>query len=617
MFFKIIAALVFSLIPVAMVYSQETPGLIESLETLIEVHRKRFDKQHELALKSPKILEDLEKDNTYKITPLFLESLLLYSKDSYLNFAALGHCELLNVIQTALLRTAKGQLTSITLMNKDQQIASTNIKAFINYSIKKECSNVKESADLFSKQFIAQTISRMTFNAPKNINSCTEIVDNWKSNFYLPFICRIDEVLNNKYGFYGNADIKYVLELEPQITSFKFNYIRNLCSNLDSPEKFCAEYLQDHIWGKVTNGEEPQYKMISKCLDITNKDDPAKIDLTSCAKSLSASPEKCETAGSKSFNSFFPRPNCDLISDALLNSKLITKGKDCPGRVFNDSLTTFSRLLGHVQESEGTYKPELCDSWPLERTLNILTEFGVEDYWGPKICYHDVVESKEVCENYIPGGSIENPKSELSILAKVLIKSKGAPRNLICKITEKKKYIPHLLEYRHGCFIVFDATKCSPSNCPRETYYNKDKIDLLKYKGKLLFPLIGQTPTASWDTKKIFEQVLKIDVSHILNLSELKFHLAPGKKAIAFGIACAEDLMPGHFVRYSLNQCQPTSFIVDGIIEKNNQYSMVTRLGIDEVHSPRIIPWQSFYSAIKNYSIVNPYNNWALYVVKK
>jgi hypothetical protein len=70
-------------------------------------------------------------------------------------------------------------------------------------------------------------------------------------------------------------------------------------------------------------------------------------------------------------------------------------------------------------------------------------------------------------------------------------------------------------------------------------------------------------------------------------------------------------------VRYSLNQCQPTSFIVDGIIEKNNQYSMVTRLGIDEVHSPRIIPWQSFYSAIKNYSIVNPYNNWALYVVKK
>jgi hypothetical protein len=165
--------------------------------------------------------------------------------------------------------------------------------------------------------------------------------------------------------------------------------------------------------------------------------------------------------------------------------------------------------------------------------------------------------------------------------------------------------------------LVYDAEKCSPINCPREIIFNQEKVDLLKYQGKLIFPLIGNAPNASWDSKKIIEQILKNDIVHVMNLSELKFHLAPGKKSIAFGIACAEDLLPGFFIRTNFNQCLPTSFIVDGLIEKSGQYSMISRLGIDEVHSPRIISWHRFYNSIKNYSTLNPYNQWSLYVVKK
>ena len=57
-------------------------------------------------------------------------------------------------------------------------------------------------------------------------------------------------------------------------------------------------------------------------------------------------------------------------------------------------------------------------------------------------------------------------------------------------------------------------------------------------------------------------------------------------------------------------------FIVDGVLKENNNMLLVTRTSIDDIHSPRLIPWNWVFTGIMKYQRLQPLNQWTLYGIK-
>ena len=52
-------------------------------------------------------------------------------------------------------------------------------------------------------------------------------------------------------------------------------------------------------------------------------------------------------------------------------------------------------------------------------------------------------------------------------------------------------------------------------------------------------------------------------------------------------------------------------------IEKNGESLLISRLAIDDVHTPRFLLWPNIFNAISAYQELHPLNLWTLYGIRK
>ena len=116
-------------------------------------------------------------------------------------------------------------------------------------------------------------------------------------------------------------------------------------------------------------------------------------------------------------------------------------------------------------------------------------------------------------------------------------------------------------------------------------------------------------------TDKKLELILNKRAKTINTLGVLRNFLQK-TNGIVHGLACGEDLLPHRYKRDSLNQCALLPFIVDGTIQRGPDQYVTIRTTLDEVNSPRIIPWNYLYNGLKMYQHINPRKDWALYGIK-
>ena len=115
----------------------------------------------------------------------------------------------------------------------------------------------------------------------------------------------------------------------------------------------------------------------------------------------------------------------------------------------------------------------------------------------------------------------------------------------------------------------------------------------------------------------LVNEVYKTQERIIRNYTDLTFQLDKLSNGIVHGIGCAEDLVPETFQRSSIYQCQPLPFIIDGVTKRNGENFVVTRLSIDDIHTPRLIQWTNIYNSVSAYQELHPLNTWTLYGIKK
>ena len=606
-------------------------GLIESFRSLLDEHKKQYQHSISKLQKNTTALSDIKKLRSVSLNKDFIKTLLIHTKNKYLKFAENDECKLLSLIDTGLARTAKGKIFFIPVLIDFEDGKKKNIlvtkQDYLNYTYSKKCLNNREMLRLFTPKNIATTIKSLRVDTPKNKKECSKIHNEWTKNPFLPYLCAVSESikkstaakasLNNK-----NYNLNQIKAIESQyikgeffnkkITLFHKEYFSFLCSHLYEPENFCAPYLAKDVWNKIKQKEQPSYKITYKCKHIVKKDRLATKDIEYCAKKFNQDVKICTTSRNESFGALYPMPNCNIISESLLNSSLYTDYHDCPGNIDNHAVINIHRIIAHKKKL-----PILSD----ELSCSSQAHYSLAQLpysWPLKICYFDKISDKRECIPYVPKYTQEkDPLSEGHIVAKILYRIAGTLNQEPCTIISSKSFNPLLLKYKHGCFIVYDSQLCTTLHCKKKIIYDLKEIKNIEYTGANVFDYFPNSfKNEKLSLDNIILDSLKMEKKIIRNFTFLKGFFQKYSNAIVHGIGCAEDLLPSFFQKSSLGECSPLPFIVDGIVIKKHSLYLSFRSSIDDVHSPRLIPWDKIFNSISNYKELHPLNTWTLYGIK-
>lgn len=612
------------------------PGLIESYEKLLSIDDIQSNKANSLVAATKKA--DFDSSADLRLNSYFLRSIILNSDSRYLQLAERGECAFLSLMENGLLKWTAVPATSVLVDSKNKKGELTTstlpLTNFLQLVYRTKCVTNREQSELFSDKNLTNSVSALTLVVPKTEAECRNVFDQWRASSSLPYLCRFHEILQN-----GQKAQKALLVLdekeigkrhllqeslnqerfiESNIPFFQRSYISNLCKNLDNEKNYCASYVGQDTWNKVTSGELPLYTMSYLCQDILKKNELTTVDLISCAARIKESPQICHSLNIKNQPALFPKAGCQEAAQALDVAHLKTNFRDCPGAIDTEGITNLFRLQKHFAPENALFPKNDCLSDPYFSFAKMTIDFaGDTDNWPLKICYHEPVLKKEKCEAYIPGNNPNEKMSEGFIIGKILSRLKGAPEKTTCQVVDINNYKPSLLQFQVGCYIVRDTNRCSGPECERKIYYDKNLISGINFRGVFTYEYFSNSYTAEkFSAHNILLETYRLQGKTLKNLTELSFFLSQYKTAVVHGIGCVEDLLPAYFTRSSLNQCRPIPFIIDGVVKKNNNNFLSIRTAVDDLHLPRLISWGFIFSSISNYRELHPLQRWTLYGLK-
>lgn len=611
------------------------PGIIESLELLIKEHREQYTKYLK-KVRSSSNPSQIPQDwyvHEFKIDPLFTKSILLHSEEKYLNLITSDICQFASLIESDLLKTSLGYPESIPLIFKDKQTPVLIGKVeFLKGLFQKKCFSTGQASELFNSKNIKKTLEATPMPVPKISKDCSDILTSWRKNPYLPYLCQIPEKIerarksrklqaeNSNLNLFQKKKLSSIIregDAYSTLTNhFQQTYLTTLCDNIENEELFCKPYLAKDVWTKVLNGEKERFHLSHICKNLyQNKIENIEIKhLAKCAKKLNEQPITCTTKGFDGFPGLFPKPNCELISKAFNVSRLKADYMDCPSFIDNSSLTNIHRLISHLSNTKYDSTEESCYAETNKTFAQITIDTKNENVWPLRICYDDKIKGKNTCEIFIPGRLDNYEYSEEAIITKILKRMNQLKDYKSCKLVPENKYKPILLEYKHGCFIIYNPNKCLNSNCPKKIIVDNIEIKNVSYQGVSEFDYFPTNyVNARFSATEIITKNLKKKFRNIKNLTELEVFLRQSKNGIIHGVGCIEDLLPNFFEKSTFNQCSPTPFIIDGILEEKGNKYLVLRTSLDNVHAPRLVHWNSIFSALSNFREIHPLKSWLLY----
>jgi hypothetical protein len=609
-------------------------GAIDTIEQLYNTHSTQFKNVLEKVGKNPKLIDQLMLLDEIKLNPYFIKSLLFHSEFRFLKLAKNKECTFLALLENGLLKINTGQINNLLIDYKNKkgviETAQVSKEDYFKYIYKKKCFNNKEIKTLFQNSNLKKTIASIPFTTPKTKNQCFGILKEWQDNIYTPYLCKVPYFIKRgklaakkletipdrdfiKRQFFVDQ-IKQANKLKVLVPFFERSYLDNLCESISNQDNFCKIYLATDVWTKIINGEFPKSRMKYKCKNILGiKADPTMEQLKKCSKKFMKEFKVCETMGTKGYASLYPMNNCKSISRALNVSHLKADYHDCPGRIDNAGVINIHRIVNHLKPREFQSKPGSCGSEANYSFAKLHMEFKNEEAWPLKICYDDGLKAEEICIPYVPGLETDSDMSEGKVIGKILRRMINLPIRTKCTSIPKNKYNPNLLQYKVGCYIVFDHKICSSLHCPKKIFVNKKEISGLRFIGRPEFDYFPNSfSNEKFAISNIIQETLKTKSRVIRNLTELKTFLDASETAIIHGVGCIQDIYPTRYPTRSFNECTPIPFIVDGYFKEHGNIMMSLRTALDDIHSPHPIVWNYLFNAVSGYKELHPLKLWSL-----
>lgn len=600
----------------------EYPGIIQTFEKIIQIDNTKFQNKFEALLKNGKTLQDPSKINILDLDPDFLNSIILHSNPGYVRLASTNKCRFYDTILTDLLRSVEGKIKNVlvTYINKDGEKESGIIsrKEFLNSVVTKECPETTSLINQFQIKQLDQTLKSTIFEIPTGKEHCQSIHLGWLNNPKTPYFCQIHDYINEAQD--GTSDSKDLQQrqaiakiLDKKLNLIQKDYIENICTNLDNENLFCDEFLSVSFWSKIAGGYESKIFSDNICKKVSGNLSPSDQAVKQCLARLKKENDLC-LYGAGSNSSLSPAMECDILSTALNYSSLRSDYHDCPGNSDQMAATNLGRILLNITKEPIEKFSGACSVISAAETLKFNQKFNNEEVWNLEACYDDRINEKEVCSKTFFGQYGKNPFSFTHVVANILKNVRGADPNLSCSMIDSQNYNSLLLQYKSGCYIIYDRNNCHITQCKHKIIFNDRPIDLIRIKNRLsieYFPL--SVKMEQFSQHFLLTRDFKQTARSLQNLTAVKAHFKKNKKSLLYGVGCAEDILPSFFKTRSLNQCSPLPFIIDGIISEGNSYAFVTRTAADSLQAPRLVSWSNIYSGVKSYQLSHPLKTWTLY----
>lgn len=518
----------------------------------------------------------------------------------------------------------------ITLAGGEKKIETISIQNFSELYFKNKCQRQNELFEQMKVDKIKRVMEREKISYPTDEVACLNFYNEWVSNPQTPHMCSIVWKIKNsqkqKKFLQNNPNLEIsqratineeirVGSAYAQILSdTEYSLFSKFCSTSYSSQNFCGNYNKSNFWKTIENYTQDESKISWKCLSLYNTEKINRAEIINCMKRLEATPSICENRGNIANSSLIPMPNCDEISSALLVSKLNTNYHDCPANIGHNGITTTFRILKHFNKVKKEIDIKDCRFPSFASTYEIFLESKELNKWPLKVCYIEPIDKKEVCENYVPGNHETYTYAQNNVIGNILFNRKLIPNRQKCEVIENEIYKPERLKFRAGCYALSKKDECEADKCKLRIMIDGREIFQVYTKGDILFSFDKfKYNHISPSLLERIESLYQISQNDIQSLTSAVFHLTKVKNGIIAGVGCLEDILPEYFPSSFPNQCTPMPFIIDGYQDKDATTFLLTRLSIDDIHSPRLISWNNILNSVTRYAQFNPMKKWSFY----
>lgn len=598
------------------------PGIIETLERLIQIDNQRIKKRSDLLIKNGKVFLRSSSISNLELEPDYLNSIILHSDSGNLHLASKSKCRFYEAILTDLLKNSDGKIKNIqmTYTDKSERVSSIIGKRdFLKQVVLKDCPETIKNLEAYQLKNLTKTLSKVKFPLPTNKDQCKKIHKDWIDSSETIFLCQIHEYLkDSNSGNLNQTELKQrrsITEfLDKKLTPKQKDYLGNLCKNLDEEELFCEEFLNLSFWTKIARGDGDKIYMEDFCTKIFNTKNLSSGQYLACSEKLKNEKDLClyhsENSGLR------PLPDCDQISTALNYSSLNANYRDCPGNSDQMTVTNISRIISHFSSDNQNLTQGNCSGKSAYTTFNFLKNYGNEESWKIEACYRLKNSENDKCLKTFFGKYENNFSSYPHVVAKILSETEGVDKAINCEMVDSTIFNPLLLKFRSGCFIVYNKDQCNISSCDHKILLNDKTINYIQVKNSLNLSYFSPTiRDEKFSLNYLITTDFKKKSSQINNISALSHYFKKNRNGIIHGIACAEEILPSFFKSQFLNQCTVLPFIVNGIIKEKDKFMLIVRTSADTLQAPRLINWGYLFAGVRAYQRQHPLKQWTMYAL--
>ena len=617
------------------------PGLFQTVEKLIQIDDRDSHGLQRKVQTNTIILDQLEELKAVTLDPLFLKSLLFHSHSSYLDLSYQKDCFFYSFLENKLLTYPYLTTHHIPIRyngpSGKRLSALVPFKDFFTFIYGQKCKKNNDVHLIFKKEHLKKTLTTIKFPIPDNQTSCFTIFQDWQNHEYLGPLCRIAQTLllapqrKKQLSAIAPSQINLRRQLRAGtiqadffkkiLSPFQVDYLTHLCTNLgthpNNQKIFCEKFMATSFWKKVAYNRIERMELRIKCQHLLHKQTLSFQELKNCAQRMTEDRKICHYLETSQYQALVPMPDCHRLSEALSISRLKAKYQDCPGKVDNEGIINFGRILSHLNNRKYEVGEKHCNNISVSQFVDLNFDHKNQEAWKFRICYPDPIENKELCLPAIIGQSATSRYSEDKIVSRILQRIKASPKSVRCKFVEQGRYNPNRLKYRDGCFLIYHKDNCTSLSCPKRIVFRDQDVKKITYRGAIVFDYF---PNSLKNDQKavtyVLERVRKVRRRAIRSITDLKYYLGASTEALTHGRGCIEDIYPRNFNKKYMNQCTPVSFIIDGLIEKKFKFYVTIRTGTDSVHAPRIVRWHNVYNSIKHYQSFQPIGHWTFYGIR-
>ena len=601
-------------------FSLSAKGLVNTFKELSKNQKANYLKEVQNHVNQDFNINSVQNIQDIEIAPAFLKIVMLHTPHRYFQLIQKDKCSLYDLLQTKLVKFPSNDYKQVLFSFKDtmgnKQIRSLVLSDFMDKVAYKQCPNVRTIQKYFTLDNLRSTLSQIKLIDPVSADSCINELEAFNKDVKTPYLCGLAEEIKNAKQVSLNLrnssrsdfkkrnllskDIKRIKSLQKILSPKALEILNGRCDNLENTVTYCTSFFKKGIWGRLLNNQK-----ISTLKDFYC----GKRKTKNCIKEKNNKEHSCNYPN---FSGTFlaPLADCSELSSALTYSRFKLNLNDCPANSGNEALTTFSRVLNNFQFKNQFKSCELNSIMPF---VNFDKKHSDMEHWDISLCYlNPLLDNKKVCMKTVFGDVPDDKLSLSKNMTKILSKLKGYSGK-DCKVLSQTDYKPTMLEYQNGCHIITDKRGCRGTTCKFKVMLGEAEFSKYTLESNLRFELI---PVDFLNEKnaliKILEAREKKSLKQIKNISSFKYTFNQFPNAIFMGVGCLEDLYPRFYKVKYLNECHYMPFLIDGIIEDRDIYSLTLRTSLDHIHAPRVVPWKRVFNSIKNFQKYHPTKLWSL-----